>query len=56
MLVCGFAGASLLVHTGECLGYVWYDVIECLLETSRLGLVVVKIVWETGILFFVIVV
>ena len=38
---CWLCG-SLLTDAGECLGYVWYDIMECLLVTS-LGFVVVNI-------------
>ena len=45
VLVCWCAG--LLADAGECLGYVWYDIMECLLKTSSLGLLVVHMFYLT---------
>ena len=45
-VLCLFVGLLVLVcwlDAGECLGYVWYDVIKCLLESGRLGFLVVFI-------------
>ena len=41
--------ASLLVDAGEWLGYVCYDIIECLLKTSSLGLCFIYLLTETGL-------